>query len=182
MSRNIEIKARLVDIDTIAAKAAALADSEAVEILQEDVFFGCPAGRLKLRMFADDTGELIFYRRADEAGPKESFYVRSPTASPKTLREALALAHGEIGCVRKRRSLLLHGRSRIHLDDVEGLGHFLELEVVLGDSEAAATGVREAEHLMNRLGIEPHQLVTHAYIDLLLSSQVTGGVTARGGR
>lgn len=167
MARNIEIKARLGHIGDIEPRAAALADQGPVPIAQDDTFFACPNGRLKLRAFADGTGELIFYRRADQAGPKTSFYVRTPTADPAGLREALTLAHGQAGRVRKQRKLYIAGRTRIHLDVVEGLGHFLELEVVLAEGDQPADGEREAEALMRALGIAPGQLLEAAYVDLM---------------
>lgn len=167
MPRNVEIKARLDNFSAVAAKAAALADHGPIAIAQDDTFFRCDNGRLKLRVFSETQGELIFYRRTDRQGPKESFYVRSPTASPASLREALTLAHGEIGRVVKDRTLYLLGRTRIHLDKVQGLGEFLELEVVLEDGEPLEAGVREAHRLMADLGIAPSQLVGGAYVDLL---------------
>lgn len=167
MPRNVEIKARLDNFSAVAAKAAALADHGPIAIAQDDTFFRCDNGRLKLRVFSETQGELIFYRRTDRQGPKESFYVRSPTASPASLREALTLAHGEIGRVIKDRTLYLAGRTRIHLDKVQGLGEFLELEVVLEDGEPLEAGVREAHRLMADLGIAPSQLVGGAYVDLL---------------
>jgi len=167
MARNIEIKARLADIDATLALARPLADGEPEPIAQDDTFFNAAQGRLKLRAFADGRGELIYYERPDQAGPKTSFYVLSPTASPDTLREALTLAHGQIGRVRKLRTLLLAGRTRIHLDRVEGLGDFMELEVVLADDEALETGVAEAHALMAQLGIAADQLIDVAYLDLL---------------
>ena len=167
MARNIEIKARIAGVQQLLPRAAALAGQAAVEILQDDTFFACPNGRLKLRAFSPERGELIFYQRADQQGPKESFYVLSPTASPDTLREALTLAWGQAGRVRKRRLLLLVGRTRVHLDEVEGLGDFLELEVVLRDDESADAGVQEAHALMAQLGVEPGDLVDSAYVDLL---------------
>jgi predicted adenylyl cyclase CyaB len=167
MPRNVEIKARVETLAGLAAKVAPIADEGPTEILQDDTFFKCDAGRLKLRRFANGTGELIFYRRANEQGPKESFYVRSPTSAPDSLREALALACGAAGRVRKHRTLFLVGRTRVHLDRVEGLGEFLELEVVLGDGEDVAAGVREAGRLMDMLGVEPWQLIEGAYVDLL---------------
>lgn len=170
MPRNIEIKARIASVEALAPRAAALASHGPVEILQDDTFFACAAGRLKLRAFGDGTGELIFYRRADQQGPKESFYVVSPTASPDTLRQALSLACGQCGRVRKHRTLFLAGRTRIHLDRVEGLGDFLELEVVLQELEPSEEGVREARELMARLGVDPSQLVESAYVDLLPST------------
>ncbi len=99
MARNIEIKARLESIDAIYERAAALADSGPVQIAQDDTFFMCGTGRLKLRAFSPDKGELIFYRRPDRKGPKESFYLISPTSAPDAMRESLSLAYGQIGRV-----------------------------------------------------------------------------------
>lgn len=167
MARNIEIKAHIPSVAALLERAAALADEGPIEIRQDDTFFECRSGRLKLRTFASGEGELIFYRRSDEHGPKESFYVRTPTAAPDSLRETLALAYGVVGRVRKNRTLFIAGRTRIHLDNVENLGHFLELEVVLREDESTDVGVREAHELMQRLGVTPSQLIDRAYVDLL---------------
>jgi adenylate cyclase len=167
MPRNIEIKARIESVEQLKPRAAALADQGPTEIAQDDCFYECANGRLKLRRFAPDRGELIFYRRTDEAGPKESFYLRSPTGEPETLHATLAAACGVRGRVVKQRTLYLAGRTRIHLDRVEGLGDFLELEVVLAEGEPADAGVREAHELMARLGVEASQLVQGAYMDAL---------------
>ena len=167
MARNIEIKARIEGIEHIEPRVAAMAQHGPELIAQDDTYFRCDNGRLKLRAFSDTEGELIFYRRADQAGPKESFYVRSSTADPVALRELLTLAHGRAGRVRKRRTLYLVGRTRVHLDRVEGLGDFLELEVVLRDGEAAEAGVSEAHALMAQLQVSAGQLVERAYVDLL---------------
>ena len=167
MARNIEIKARLRSVEELLPRAAALADQGPTEIFQDDTFFRCSSGRLKLRAFSQDRGELIFYRRGDLQGPKESFYLISPTASPETLRASLSLAYGQAGRVRKQRTLFLVGRTRVHLDRVEGLGDFLELEVVLGDNEPSPAGVQEAQALMAKLGVAPEDLVEGAYVDLL---------------
>jgi len=167
MARNIEIKARIVSVEAIAERAAALADQGPIEIRQDDTFFTCERGRLKLRALTPTEGQLIFYQRSDQVGPKESFFVIVPTSSPDALRETLALAYGRAGRVRKHRTLYLVGRTRVHLDRVEDLGHFLELEVVLSDGEEPGPGVEEAHRLMTALGIEPAQLVEGAYVDLL---------------
>ena len=167
MARNIEIKARIESVESIASKAAALAKAGPIEIAQDDTFFRCGAGRLKLRVLSSDGAELIFYRRANQRGPQESFYLRSPSAAPDSLRECLSLAYGQIGRVRKQRTLFLVDRTRLHLDRVEGLGHFLELEVPLAEDEPAEFGIREAVKIMQKLGVEPAQLVEGAYLDLL---------------
>jgi predicted adenylyl cyclase CyaB len=167
MARNVEIKARIASVEALVPRAVAVATEGPIAIVQDDTFFPCANGRLKLRAFSPGSGELIFYRRPDRQGPKESFYLRSPTTEPDTLRESLALAYGQAGRVRKHRTLFLAGRTRIHLDRVEGLGDFLELEVVLGEGESSEAGVGEAHELMAALGVEPSQLIEGAYVDLL---------------
>lgn len=167
MARNIEIKARMADRARVLACLLPLATSGPTEISQDDTFFKAASGRLKLREFDDGTGELIHYQRADDAGPKVSSYIRSPTAEPDTLRQALTLTHGQIGRVRKQRTLYLIGRTRVHLDRVIGLGEFIELEVVLDDEETLESGMQEAKQIMAALGIAEAQLVRGAYLDLL---------------
>lgn len=173
MARNVEIKARIESLESILPKVAALADKGPIEIIQDDTFFTCMNGRLKLRVFSPMEGELIFYRRPDQAGPKESFYLISPTTAPDVLRESLSLGYGQIGRVRKHRTLFLIGRTRVHLDSVEGLGHFLELEVVLAEGESSEAGVLVAHDLLGKLGISSSQLIEGAYIDLLNEQKVT---------
>jgi predicted adenylyl cyclase CyaB len=166
-SRNVEIKARISSIEALVPRVAALADQGPVEIEQYDTFFVCERGRIKLRALSATEGQLIFYRRANQAGPKESRFVISPTASPDSLRDTLTLAYGSAGRVRKHRTLYLVGRTRVHLDRVESLGHFLELEVVLAAGESPDAGVKEARALMTALGLADDQLIDGAYVDLL---------------
>ena len=170
MARNIEIKARIVSVDALLPRARLLADGPEQTVAQDDTFFVCAHGRLKLREFADGSAELIHYHRADSAGPKLSDYVRVPAPEPAALREALARSNGVLGRVRKTRWLLLAGPTRIHLDRVEGLGDFLELEVVLRDEQGEADGVAIAEALLAQLGVPGSQRLAGAYLDLLAAS------------
>ena len=167
MPRNVEIKARIANIKCLEHKIVEIADGEPTEIIQDDTFFNCVNGRLKLRTFSEDSGELIFYKRTDESGPKECFYLISKTSEPTTLRETLNLAYGMTWRVQKRRMLYFIGRTRIHVDRVKGLGNFLELEVVLKDNESSENGVKEAQTILCRLGVEESQLIVGAYVDLL---------------
>lgn len=173
MPRNIEIKARVASLATLEPRVAAIATQGPTPIAQDDTFFRCANGRLKLREFADGTGELIFYQRADEGGPKTSFYVRTPTRDPAGLREALTLANGIVGRVVKARTLYLVGRTRVHLDRVQELGEFMELEVVLEDDEPEAAGMAEADALMRTLGIAAEDCISGAYLDLLSAQAST---------
>lgn len=167
MARNIEIKAQVGDLGEIEARARALADRGPFDLVQDDTFFACANGRLKLRELAPDRGEVIFYQRPDVAGPKLCVYTRSTTQAPALMRATLGGALGEIGRVRKRRRLYLAGPTRIHLDQVDGLGSYVELEVVLDDSQPAAEGEAIARRLLSQLGIDPASLVEGAYVDLL---------------
>ena len=80
------------------------------------------------------------------------------------------MALGVRGVVRKKRYLYLAGQTRIHLDDVEGLGQFMELEVVLRDGQSDADGQSIAEDLMAKLGVRTEDLLEGAYMDLLEKS------------
>ena len=169
MARNIEIKARIESVQDVLPRALALADGPAEVIHQDDTFFHVPAGRgrLKLREFADGSAELIHYQRADTGEAKASDYVRVSVTESLALREALTRAYGVLGRVRKRRTLLRVGATRIHLDCVEGLSDHMELEVVLRDGQIDAEGVAIAEALMHELGLADAPRVAGAYLDLL---------------
>lgn len=167
MPQNIEIKARIGRVADLEPRVAALADSGPIAISQDDTFFPCPNGRLKLRVFECGSGELIFYLRPDHAGPKTSSYSIVKLSDPLAVRNMLTQAYGQLGRVLKRRTLYLIGRTRVHLDRVEHLGDFLELEVVLADDEDVGIGEAEAESLMRQLGIAPDQTIANAYLDLL---------------
>jgi len=147
-------------------RARALAQHDAERIEQDDTFFRVPHGRLKLRQFADGSAELIHYQRADTPQAKLSDHRRVPVPDAAALREALERALGTIGRVRKQRWLLLAGQTRIHLDRVEGLGDFVELEVVLRDDQGEADGVRIADQLMRELGLHGAERIAGAYLDL----------------
>jgi adenylate cyclase class IV len=167
MPRNIEIKARIDSVEALLPRARAIADSEPELIEQDDSFFNVPHGRLKLRQFADGSAELIHYQRGDTPEAKASDYVRVPVSEPAALREALTRGCGLQGRVRKRRLLLMAGATRIHLDRVEGLGDFMELEVVLRPGQSDAQGRVTAESLMHSLGLAAALRVAGSYLDLL---------------
>jgi predicted adenylyl cyclase CyaB len=167
MARNVEIKARVPDMAALCQRVEAIADSGPEFIAQDDTFFACANGRLKLRAFANGSGELIAYERPDTTGPKTSSYFITPVPDPDSLRDTLARALGLAGRVIKRRTLFLVGATRIHLDEVEGLGDHLELEVVLRDDQSAEDGDAVARKLLAQLHVQPEHLIAGAYVDLL---------------
>lgn len=174
MARNVEIKAFAPDFMAVSNKAHALSSVAPETIAQTDVFFRTDRGRLKLRFLSPARGELIFYERVDQAGPKMSTYSRYSSDRPAELRDVLAATYGEDVTVEKTRILLRIGRTRVHLDDVRSLGYFVELEVVLEDDETPETAVAEAHRLMDQLGIRHADLIEQAYADLLRDKQRQG--------
>ncbi len=167
MGQNLEIKARSVDFRKQSEIAKLLSGGEPEVIHQKDIFFNVSTGRLKLRVFSPDSAELIFYNRPDQQGPKISQYKISKTIDPEGIKNILKSAYGIRNTLIKTRHLYLIGRTRIHFDKVESLGEFIELEVVLSDSEQLADGEKELQKLMDQLGIKPDHLIDLAYIDLL---------------
>jgi len=167
MARNVEIKARAAHFERQARLAQALADAPPESLSQEDVFFRCPSGRLKLRTFDNGRGELISYHRPDSTGPAECRYTVVPVDRPDLMRAALTEALGVWQVVRKTRAVCLAGQTRIHLDQVQGLGPFIELEVVLRPDQTPEQGAAIARKLMERLDIQDGDLVASAYADLL---------------
>ena len=170
MPSNIEIKARVRDFDEIRGRARDLSDRPVEVIPQEDTFFNTPRGRLKLRVLSENHGQLIYYTRPDLEGPKRSDYHISRISDPADLKRVLELAYGIRGVVRKTRYLYFVGQTRVHLDNVEGLGHFMELEVVMERGQSDTEGQEIAEDLMANLGVERSDLLEGAYMDLLASA------------
>jgi len=167
MSRNIELKARVAGLAAVRARLGAMPRLGEHFLIQTDTFFFVKRGRLKLRQLDDGTGELIFYERPDQAEAKLSRYERMPCEDPRVVLRTLSIALGVRGVVRKRRHVILVGNTRVHLDEVDRLGSFVELEVVLGRHESISSGNKTAADLFHALGIPASDLVSCAYIDLL---------------
>jgi len=166
--RNVELKARDADPAATLSRALALGASDEGVVHQRDTYFGHARGRIKLREQLDPAGRahLITYQRPDAVEARTSAYRLAEVPDPAALREALDAALGTIVVVDKRRHLLLFENVRIHLDDVEGLGTFVELEGV-----APADSDLTREHaLVGRLRIELglDEPVPGSYSDLLL--------------
>lgn len=174
MPANVEIKARLKDFSAMKEKVEAMSQQPAQVLTQEDIFFNTSRGRLKLRLLNGQQAELIFYERPDQAGPKFCQYELFTTDQPERLKKVLSAALGERGVVRKTRYFYLVGQTRIHLDRVDGLGDFLELEVVLKPEQTEAEGQTIAFELMKSLGLDLESLIDAAYIDLLEQTRISG--------
>jgi homotetrameric cytidine deaminase len=169
-SRNIEIKARIANPEAALELALGLGADDQGEFSQRDTYFSRARGRLKLREQEPGDDELIQYRRADDAGARVSNYRRVQAGAPGELREALDAALGTLVVVKKRRRLLLVDGVRIHLDEVEGRGSFLELEAVASAGSDLAGEHAKIARLQALLLVEDEALVAKSYSDLLLDS------------
>jgi predicted adenylyl cyclase CyaB len=167
MARNIELKAR--DPDPARSLQASL-DRGAEDhgwLQQLDTYFKVPRGRLKLRE-QDGAAELIYYERSDEAIERESNYRIAPVEDPDGLKDALGSALGILVAVEKSRRLLLWRNVRIHLDQVGGLGSFIELEAVAEPDSDLSGEYRNVAELREALGITDERILAVGYSDELL--------------
>jgi homotetrameric cytidine deaminase len=169
-SVNLELKARDPDPESTLARCLALGASDHGALRQRDVYFVARRGRLKLRSEENGGSELIAYRRADQLEPTGSTYVLAPVSVPDSVIEALDATLGTTVVVLKQRRLFLWEGVRIHLDEVDGLGSFVELEAVLPDAGDLATAEAKLARLRIDLGIADNALVSVGYADLLLDT------------
>lgn len=164
--RNIEIKARCPDPDAIRRWLAQRGVKPAARLHQIDTYFVVPHDRLKLREIAGEPAQLIQYHRPDARAARTSDYVIAPVPEPGPLKEALARALGIRTVVEKQRELYLWGQTRIHLDEVAGLGAFLELETVITD-QPQEEAERECREVQEALGIGEEDLVAGSYGEMM---------------
>jgi homotetrameric cytidine deaminase len=169
---NIELKARDPDPSETAARCLALGASDQGVLAQSDTYYASRRGRLKLRIEEGALGgELIAYGRPDAREASESRYVLAPVAAADELAEALDAALGTVVVVCKRRRLFLWEGVRIHLDEVDGLGSFVEFEAVLPEAGDLATARAKVARLRTELGVADDALVAVGYADLLIDGQ-----------
>ncbi len=166
---NIEIKARCCEPDQV--RRALLpqgADFKGVD-RQVDTYFRCPTGRLKLRQ-GQIENSLIHYRRDDQRGPKPARVMLCQTSPDSPLRDLLAEALGVLVVVEKRREIYFIENVKFHIDTVEGLGSFVEIEAIDSDGAIGAELLqKQCERYMELLAISGDDLIDCSYSDMLLA-------------
>jgi adenylate cyclase, class 2 len=165
--RNIELKARLADYAAARKVAETVATRRLGTQHQIDTYFHCRHGRLKLRQIDRLRAELVWYARADEHGPKASDYQLVPLQHLETLKAALTAALGVRAVVEKRREIFLYHSVRIHLDEVVGLGHFIEFEAVLGGEVDEPAGRELLDCLVRQFAISRADLLAQSYGEMV---------------
>jgi adenylate cyclase class IV len=175
MPRNLELKVRCSPSELLAIRKRAERTNIGPfsRLRQVDTYFAVAHGRLKLREITSADGEpfaeLIAYSRPDELGPRWSAYRRITVSAgdASNLRAALAETTGVVAVVAKTRDVAIHGRTRIHLDVVEGLGEFVELETVVGDGDDGGAA-QELATIAGALGLGACATIAGSYADLIV--------------
>lgn len=168
---NIEVKARCDDLSVIRSM---LRDHDADfigEDRQVDTYFHVPEGRLKLREGSIERS-LIHYHRPDQAGPTPSSVTRYEPDAPGELKAVLSAALGVWMVVDKRREIYFIDNVKFHLDRVDGLGTFVEIEAIGQDESADPEALHaQCQRYMEQFQLSDEALVATSYSDLLHRGQ-----------
>lgn len=164
--RNVELKASLASLEDARQTAERVATQKLAVQHQVDTYFQCTAGRLKLREINGDSAQLIWYARPDRPDARGSEYYLFDVQDPGLLKQMLASGLGVRQIVTKRRQIFLYHNVRIHLDEVEGRGSFLEFEAVLGPDHGVEEGARRVAYLREAFQLDDDCLLSGSYGDM----------------
>ncbi len=163
---NVEIKARCADLAAARERLTAVPHRFVGTDHQVDTYFRVPTGRLKLRQGTIET-HLIAYHRSDQEGPASSTVQLYAPADAKALLHTLSHALSQLVVVDKQREIYFLDHVKVHLDQVEGLGTFVEIEAI-GEADAHEALLRDCRQTMQLLGVQHEDLVAASYSDLLI--------------
>ncbi len=171
MKKNFEIKTKLSNPKSTKPllKSLCLGNSAIREKqLQEDIYYKVTQGRLKLRIINGRTGNLIHYFRNNKTGKRVSKYTISETNTPRELDSILSSLYGVKVKVKKYREITILDNVRIHIDNVIGLGNYLEIEIIFKSIKDAR---KQMSGLIERLKLDEKNFIKESYSDLLLKKR-----------
>ncbi len=167
-SKLIELKARLDFLDTTREKIFIMGARKHGTYHQRDTYFNTLKGRLKIRDIKEESiSKLVYYEREDTQKPKTSDIIILEIEDSETLSAILERAFGTRVTVNKRREIYHYEGTQIHLDEVDGLGTFIEFERKIQNLKEDR---RVLEELMERLEIKKDSLISGSYSDLKLGN------------
>ncbi|MFI5133635.1 MAG: class IV adenylate cyclase [Chitinophagales bacterium] len=149
------------------------ADFKGIDI-QTDTYFNVQQGRLKLRE-GDIENNLIFYERENQSGPKSSHFHLIKVGDPQGLKEVLEKSIGVKVVVKKKREIYYIRNVKFHIDDVPGLGSFVEIEAgnVFADFSKEKLQ-KQCDFYVKEFGIRDEDLISESYSDMLLKKEISG--------
>ncbi len=167
---NLEIKARCTDPEKIRSALRAEGARFIGVDHQTDTYFKTAQGRLKLRE-GNIERSLIYYARPEVQDIKRSEVVLyHPAGSADALRLTLQQALGVDVVVQKRREIYFIDNVKFHIDEVKGLGTFVEIEAIRSEAHTTEDDLRkQCRHYMDLLGIEEAALIDRSYSDMIRS-------------
>lgn len=169
-AKNYEIKTRINNYSQIKKHIKSFQslckNSDSFAELQRDIYYKVHSGRLKLRIINNSVGNLIQYQRRETSGKRVSNYTIFTTEDFKTLDQILRTQLSVLTEVNKKREIVICDEVRIHLDKVEGLGLFLEFEVVYKNLNSAKKKMSE---LIKFFRLNEQDFIKHSYSDMVLS-------------
>lgn len=174
--KNIELKIKVDTLENVRAHGALrekLASNNAQEetiLHQIDTYFKTEKGRLKLREINSSEYELIYYERPDESESKVSMYeiISFDKAGAEKIKAVFSATNGIKVVVEKKRELWLYNNTRVHLDRVEGLGEYIELETVVQDI-SMDEAQKEHQEVVRMLSLDDYKKCELSYSDILLN-------------
>jgi adenylate cyclase, class 2 len=135
---------------------------------QTDTYFNVSNGRLKMRE-GNIENNLIFYERHNQSGPKNSKFNLVRIEDAKGLKEVLTKSNGVKVIVRKRREIYFIGNVKFHIDEVPGLGSFVEIEAGNISADLSQGELKaQCDFYMKELRVKTEDLIDISYSDMLL--------------
>jgi len=164
---NVEIKAKCQDPEKIHAILKNEHADYKGEDHQIDTYFDCPKGRLKLRE-GNIENTLIFYERNNQAGPKDSLVKLDHLQPGHNLKSILEQAYGKKCVVDKKRHIYFINNVKFHVDEVQGLGSFVEIEAIDSDNSIGQAKLEDqCRHFMGLFGVKEDDLIDCSYSDMI---------------
>lgn len=138
---------------------------------QIDTYFKVNFGRLKLRE-GNIENHLIHYQRDNQAGPKASHVTLFSTQPNSSLKQILTQSLGILAVVDKTREIYFIDNVKFHLDQVQDLGTFVEIEAIdtfgtIGQKKL----LEQCQYYQRLFGLSDTDLISCSYSDLLLEAK-----------
>ena len=169
----VELKARLDFPREVEGRLRAAGATFQLTLRQRDVYFNGVRGRLKLRLQQPGRDQLVWYDRPNKADTKESRIVLTALPPDHGLEAVLSPALGVAVVVTKIRRVFDWRGTRVHLDEVDGLGSFLEFEKLVSSSNATPSAHAELKAMLEQLAVPVQSLESGSYSDLLHAQDLT---------